>query len=43
MQAAAAPPNEWLWRNVYVDNANVALRNVDGGYVTPTYDPSYAS
>lgn len=43
VQAAATPPNEWLWRNVYVAPANMDMRTVEGTYVQPTYDPTYSS
>jgi hypothetical protein len=42
-QSAPTPPDNWLWRNVYMDNANVELRTVAGELVHPIYDPSYAS
>ncbi|WIA18263.1 hypothetical protein OEZ85_009731 [Tetradesmus obliquus] len=42
-KAAATPPNEWLWRNVYVAPANMDMRTVEGTYVQPTYDPTYSS
>jgi hypothetical protein len=41
-QAASPPSDAWLWRNVYVNNDNVALRDVEGHLVHPTYDRSYA-
>jgi hypothetical protein len=43
LQAAAIPPNEWLWRNVYVQPDHMDMRTVEGTYVQPTYDPSYSS
>lgn len=42
-QAAAIPPAEWLWRNVYVHPENMDMRTVQGSYVQPTYDPTYSS
>jgi hypothetical protein len=43
LQAAATPPDSWLWRNVYVDSSNVALRTVEGNLIKPVYDPTYAN
>jgi TPP-dependent pyruvate/acetoin dehydrogenase alpha subunit len=42
-KSAQTPPDDWLWRNVYVAAENTALRAVDGSMVTPKYDPTYAS
>jgi hypothetical protein len=43
LQAAATPPDSWLWKNVYVDSTNTLLRTVEGTLVQPLYDPSYAN
>lgn len=43
LQAAATPPDEWLFRNVYMKPDNVLLRTVEGEFVQPAYDPTYAS
>ena len=40
-KASPTPPDHWLWKNVYKDASNVALRNIDGSPVTPVYDPDY--
>eukprot|EP00882_Tetradesmus_deserticola_P002423 GHRQ01002584.1.p1 GENE.GHRQ01002584.1~~GHRQ01002584.1.p1 ORF type:complete len:437 (+),score=173.61 GHRQ01002584.1:131-1312(+) len=42
-KAAAVPPNEWLWRNVYMQPDHAHMRTVEGTYVKPAYDPTYAS
>ncbi len=42
-KAAPAPPDHWLYRNVYEAPANCTLRTVDGEYKTPEYDPAYKS
>jgi hypothetical protein len=43
LQAAAIPPTEWLWRNVYVQPDHMDMRTVQGTYVQPAYDPTYSS
>ncbi len=35
------PPASWLWKNVYVNPTNTALRQVDGTYIQPNFDPEY--
>lgn len=42
-KTAPSPPLNWLWKNIYVDNKNTELRDVNGSYVHPTYDPAYSS
>eukprot|EP00879_Flechtneria_rotunda_P001346 GHRR01001496.1.p1 GENE.GHRR01001496.1~~GHRR01001496.1.p1 ORF type:complete len:396 (+),score=102.09 GHRR01001496.1:125-1312(+) len=42
-KAAATPPTEWLWRNVYVNPENCKLRTIEGTLVQPQYDPAYSS
>lgn len=42
-KAAPAPPDHWLYRNVYEAPANCILRTVDGEYKQPEYDPAYKS
>ena len=39
LQAAFAPPSEWLW-NVYVKSKNMEMRTVTGERVVPKYDPT---
>lgn len=33
----------WQWRNVYKEPLGIKLRTTTGDYVTPAYDPTYAS
>eukprot|EP00803_Ostreobium_quekettii_P003971 evm.model.scf_484.8 EVM.evm.TU.scf_484.8 scf_484:76854-82042(-) len=41
-KSAPIPPNEWLWKNVYVEPLNIALRGVDSTSSNPVaYDPEY--
>jgi len=41
-KAASNPPNDWVWKNVYVEPLNVALRGVESTSRNPvTYDPEY--
>lgn len=42
-QAAQPPPDEWAWRNVYVEPQGIELRAVDGSYHESKYDPTYSS
>jgi len=42
VQAAAVPPDTWLWKNVYMAPDNVLLRTVEGQRVKPEYDPTYS-
>jgi pyruvate dehydrogenase E1 component alpha subunit len=40
-KAAPIPPEEWAFRNVYVDNSNVVLRGATGEPIKPVFDTSY--
>ncbi|GBF89270.1 pyruvate dehydrogenase E1 component subunit mitochondrial-like [Raphidocelis subcapitata] len=40
-KVAAPPPMSWQWKNVYHDPVGIKLRTTTGGYVTPSYDPTY--
>eukprot|EP00878_Enallax_costatus_P014023 GHUV01014665.1.p1 GENE.GHUV01014665.1~~GHUV01014665.1.p1 ORF type:complete len:357 (+),score=98.97 GHUV01014665.1:412-1482(+) len=42
-KAAATPPDDWLYKNIYVKNDNIRLRDVQGRLVQPHYDPTYSS
>lgn len=41
-KACPIPPVEWRKRNVYVDTKGVPLRDVDGTYFVPEYNPAYS-
>lgn len=43
VQAAAIPPTDWLFKNIYVKNDNVRVRDVQGKMISPHYDPTYSS